>query len=70
MLDFCPELHILKAGNEMRAYSVVTTKKRSPSVFGVPRGFFSLVLAALEVQTVKPLAQEVGNYLCSNRLKK
>ena len=33
-------------------------------------GLLGLVLAALEEQAVKPLAQIVGNYLCSDSLYK
>ena len=54
----------------MKACSVVTTKKQKPPGTANTGGLLGLVLTALEVQTVKPLAQEVGYNLCSNRLNK
>lgn len=69
-LDFCPELHILKVGNVTKAYFHDATKKRRLPVVLVPGAFLLLVLAALEEQTIKPLAEIVGYYLCSDSLYK
>ena len=50
--------------------SWISTQKRTPSGVAAPDGVFLLVLTALAKQTVKPLAQVIGYYLCSDRLKK
>ena len=54
----------------MKACSVVTTKKQKPPGTDTTGGLLGLVLTALEEQAVKPLAQIVGNYLCSDSLYK
>ena len=50
--------------------SWISTQKRTPSGVAAPDGVFLLVLTALAHQAVKPLAQIIGYYLCSDRLKK
>ena len=52
----------------MKACSVVTTKKQKPPGSVSTGGLLGLVLTALEEQAVKPLAQIVGYYLCSDSL--
>ena len=70
-LDFCAGLHILKVGYVMICRSSwISTQKRTPSGVAAPDGVFLLVLTALAHQAVKPLAQIIGYYLCSDRLKK
>ena len=70
-LDFCAGLHILEVGNVMICRSSwISTQKRTPSGVAAPDGVFLLVLTALAHQAVKPLAQIIGYYLCSDRLKK
>ena len=54
----------------MKACSVVTTKKPKAPGTDTTGGLLGLVLTALEEQAVKPLAQIVGNYLCSDSLYK
>ena len=71
LLDFCAGLHILESGYVMICRSSwISTQKRTPSGVAAPDGVFLLVLTALAKQTVKPLAQIIGYYLCSDRLKK
>ena len=50
--------------------SWISTQKRTPSGVAAPDGVFLLVLTALAHQAVKPPAQIIGYYLCSDRLKK
>ena len=71
LLDFCAGLHILEVGYVMICRSSwISTQKRTPSGVAAPDGVFLLVLTALAHQAVKPLAQIIGYYLCSDRLKK
>ena len=71
LLDFCTGLHILEVGYVMICRSSwISTQKRTPSGVAAPDGVFLLVLTALAHQAVKPLAQIIGYYLCSDRLKK
>ena len=64
-LDFCAGLHILESGYVMICRSSwISTQKRTPSGVAAPDGVFLLVLTALAKQTVKPLAQIIGYYLC------
>ena len=65
LLDFCAGLHILESGYVMICRSSwISTQKRTPSGVAAPDGVFLLVLTALAKQTVKPLAQVIGYYLC------
>ena len=71
LLDFCAGLHILGVGYVMICRSSwISTQKRAPSGVAAPDGVFLLVLTALAHQAVKPLAQIIGYYLCSDRPKK
>ena len=71
LLDFCAGLHILEVGYVMICRSSwISTQKKTPSGVAAPDGVLLLVLTALAHQAVKPLAQIIGYYLCSDRLKK
>ena len=70
LLDFCAGLHILEVGNAIRPISMGFHAKTKPPRSCRSEGVLVLVLTALAHQAVKPLAQIIGYYLCSDRLKK
>ena len=67
-LDFCPEAHIIRVGNEMSVLKGFMPKAKPPG--STSTGGLLLVFAALAYLAVDPAAKIVGNYLRCNGLNK
>ena len=65
-LDFCPEAHIIRVGNEMSVLKEFMPKAKPPGIRST--GGLLLVFAALAYLAVDPAAKVVGNYLRCNGL--
>ena len=61
-LDFCMKVRIIRVGNAIRPISMGFHAKTKPPRSCRSKGVFHLLVLAVLVLTVKPLADAVGNY--------